>query len=480
MWAVKQSSPNLVLLVEAAKSDGGLPYWAARWHEGDQYPKLRLGKAWLAPTGSRAGKPGGKTYGQRGQWTQRSGRVPDGVLDEAAALVLAATAREERAGRIADEREARRREAMTFRALAREWQAFKLKNGKHKPSTARDVQSTLAERGISYKRGSGETQGLVMRTLGDLPAHEITHADVEGLLDEYEELGRSNRTINKIREQLRGIFNYGRDPRYGWDLQTNPAALTERREVDQVAGIRFFEVEEVEAIAKAAASGDWRGDALAAYARNPAAEEQEQEENEQLAELIRFAAYTGLRQAELVVLEWGDINNDQTVTVQRALSGSAITSPKSGKLRVVPLGDPAVHALKRLKQRPNFTARHDYVFATLAGDRPDPSALRRRYNKARDAAGAHKLTFHGLRHTAASLFIRKLDIAEVQTIMGHASSKTTEQYLHARRASDLVAKVNDALTARPLSEEERLAGQLLALDAGARQRLLAHIGTAAV
>jgi integrase len=187
-----------------------------------------------------------------------------------------------------------------------------------------------------------------------------------------------------------------------------------------------------------------------------------------------------LRQAELVVLEWGDINyKDQTVTAKRSLSGKQITSPKSGKLRVVPLGDPAVQALKRLKQRPNFTARHDYVFATLAGDRPDPSALRRRYNKARDAAGAHKLTFHGLRHTAASLFIRKLDIAEVQSIMGHGSSKTTEQDLHARRASDLVEKVTDALTPEHHREEDRLREQILALDPEVRARLFAELQAAA-
>ena len=109
---------------------------------------------------------------------------------------------------------------------------------------------------------------------------------------------------------------------------------------------------------------------------------------------------------------WSDINfKEQTATVERALSGSVITAPKSGKTRVVPLGAPALAALRRLRKRPNFTTADDYVFATLAGDRPDPSALRRRYNAARDKSGAPALTFHGLRHTAASLFIRKMDLA---------------------------------------------------------------------
>ncbi len=117
--------------------------------------------------------------------------------------------------------------------------------------------------------------------------------------------------------------------------------------------------------------------------------------------------------------------------MERALSGSVTTAPKSGKMRVVPLGAPALAAIKRVKRRPNFTRPDDYVFATLAGDRPDPSALRRRYNLARDQAGVPALTFHGLRHTAASLLIRKMDVQIVKTIMGHASIKTTERYLHA-------------------------------------------------
>ena len=119
------------------------------------------------------------------------------------------------------------------------------------------------------------------------------------------------------------------------------------------------------------------------------------------------------------------------------------------------------------------------MFATLAGDRPDASALRRRYNLARDAAGAPALTFHGLRHTAASLFIRKMDVQVVKTIMGHASIKTTERYLHAVRAADLVDKVTEALTPEPLSEEDKLREQLVALDAHALERLLEQLGATA-
>jgi len=477
---MKSSSTPLVLLVEAAKADGSLPYWAARWHDGDQYPKRRLGRAWLTPTGSRHAKPDGKTYGNRGQWTQRRGRVPDGVLDERAAIELAKKERLERRERLAAEAAERARLTRSFRALAREWQAYMVKIGKHKPSTAYDVACTLVEPGVTYKRREGESHGIVMRLLGDTPAHVVTAADVEEVFDEYEELGRSGRTINKVREQLRAIFNYGIDPRRGWHLEANPAALTDRRQVNNAGGVRYFEIAQVEAIAHAAAAGKWRVATRSAYDRSPLTVEQEQEENDQLADLVRVAAYTGLRQGELVVLQWSDINfKEKTATVERALSDSTITAPKSGKTRVVPVGTPALSALKRLKARPNFAGPDDYVFATLAGDRSDASALRRRYNLARDAAGVPALTFHGLRHTAASLLIRKMDVQVVKTIMGHASIKTTERYLHAVRAADLVDKVTEAFTLEPQTEEERLAEQLLALDPEARERLLEQLGAAA-
>jgi integrase len=476
---MKPSSNALGLAVVPSKVEGELPYWAARWREGEQQPKRRLGRAWLAPTGSREAKPGGKTYGQGGRWTQRRGRVPEGALDEHGAMELARKEQHEWAHRVATEAAERERLTKSFRTLAHEWQEYMIKIGKHKPSTAYDVACTLVEPGITYRRREGESHGLVMRLIGGTPAHQVTQADIEEIFDEYEELGRGGRTINKVREQLRAIFNYGCDPRRGWHLETNPAALTDPRRVNAAGGVKYFEIAQVEAIAHAAAAGRWRVATRTAYDRSALTLEQEREENDQLADLVRFAAYTGLRQGELVVLQWSDINfREQTATVERALSGSVTTAPKSGKMRVVPLGAPALAAIKRVKRRPNFTGPDDYVFATLAGDRPDPSALRRRYNLARDQAGVPALTFHGLRHTAASLLIRKMDVQIVKTIMGHASIKTTERYLHAVRAADLVDKVTDALTG-PQSDEERLADHLRTLDPEALARVLDSVRPAA-
>jgi integrase len=201
---------------------------------------------------------------------------------------------------------------------------------------------------------------------------------------------------------------------------------------------------------RAAASGAWRGpdDDL-----TDAGGLLRAEEDAQFGELLRIAAYTGLRRGELVALRWHDVRwSERVLVVERALSGDVEGTTKGGRVRYLPLGDQALGALDRLSRRPNFTSAGDYVFATIAGDRPDPSALRRRFIAARDAAGLPPLRFHDLRHTAGTLLTRVLDPVTVRDVLGHADLKTTERYLHAVRASRLSDAATRAFSAEPSSD----------------------------
>lgn len=110
----------------------------------------------------------------------------------------------------------------------------------------------------------------------------------------------------------------------------------------------------------------------------------------------------------------------------------------------MPLADQPLAALERLSRRPNFLGSDDYVFCSVAGDRIDPSALRRRCIAARDAAEVPPLRFHDLRHTAGTLLSRVLDPVTVKDVLGHADLKTTERYLHAIRASRLADAATSA------------------------------------
>ena len=197
-------------------------------------------------------------------------------------------------------------------------------------------------------------------------------------------------------------------------------------------------------------------------------------EDEQLGELLRIACYCGLRRGELVLLHWDDVRwADRVLVVRRALSDGVEVLPKSGRARYVPLADQALAALERLSRRGDFTQGDDYVFINAIGDRLDPSALRRRYVRVRDAAGLPPLRFHDLRHTAGSLLVRHMDPASVKDILGHADLATTERYLHAQRASLLADAATRAFTAAsPVDPQEQLIAALRRLAPEERLALL--------
>ena len=148
---------------------------------------------------------------------------------------------------------------------------------------------------------------------------------------------------------------------------------------------------------------------------------------------FRIAAFTGLRLGELLALRWEDVNIDaRRLVVQRAVSAGIEGPTKSWQARFIPLADPVADALQRLVTRGHYTQRDDYVFCSRLGRRLDGSAVRRRFKRARDAAGLRPLRFHALRHAAGSLVARHADARFVQGFLGHSRITTTERYMHAK------------------------------------------------
>ena len=200
------------------------------------------------------------------------------------------------------------------------------------------------------------------------------------------------------------------------------------------------------ALAQAVSAGAHRDPNRPAVSEEEAAARER--DDHQHAELVRVAAYAGLRRGELVALRWRDVDFvGQKLIVRRALSGETeVRSTKSRVAREVPLPAQAAAALQRLRHRGEFIGLDDYVFANRFGRRLDPSALRRRYERARDAAGLEPLRFDDLRHTYGSLLVAGgIDLPSVKAAMGHARISTTERYLHARRAGELADRFARAL-----------------------------------
>ena len=101
------------------------------------------------------------------------------------------------------------------------------------------------------------------------------------------------------------------------------------------------------------------------------------------------AAFTGLRRGELLGLRWRDIDFDaSTIRVRASYAAGKLTTPKSGKVRAVPMAPDVAAALARIGQRERFTGEDDFVFAGESGMPLNPDALSSRYETALEAGGS--------------------------------------------------------------------------------------------
>jgi integrase len=261
-------------------------------------------------------------------------------------------------------------------------------------------------------------EGRLIAAFGAMRAADITALQVERW---RATLPVSPRMKNKLLTELHGIFKRA-IKMYG--LTVSPAAAVEHLRVPKSCDIEVFSPEEVLALCRAAA-------------------------DEQDAAIYLTAPYTGLRRRELIALCWREVDfANNLIRVRASFAAGHLTTPKSGKIRSVPLAPQVAGALALLGQRDDHIGEDDLVFPGQDGLHLDGSALRRRYYQALAAAGLRRLRFHDLRHTFATRLIAKADIVRVQEWMGHADIQTTRKYLHfAPRPDDalLVVKSQDVV-----------------------------------
>ena len=130
--------------------------------------------------------------------------------------------------------------------------------------------------------------------------------------------------------------------------------------------------------------------------------------------LLELVYSCGLRSAEAVALDLGDVDFDQESVHVRG---------KGGKERVVPLGEEAALQLGRYLRdaRPQLArGASDALFLSARGRRLDTSTLRRLL--------PHP---HRLRHAYATHLLEGgADLRTIQELLGHASLSTTQIYSH--------------------------------------------------
>ncbi len=247
----------------------------------------------------------------------------------------------------------------------------------------------------------------IVRDLGQVPIEDVTPE----MLERWKAtLKLSKRSVAKYLVILHGIFKRAMKV---WGIPRNPAADVERPRNRVSDDLEAFSPEEVWALVRAAGS-------------------------EQDAALFLTAAFTGLRMGELLALQWRDVDfAGDAIRVRRSYNiHGGVGTPKSGKVRSVPMVPDVARALARLGERADFVGEDELVFPNALGRFMDASALRDRYKASLARAGLKRLRFHDLRHTFGTLAVRRAEVPAVQAWMGHADIQTTMRYVHHRDRGD--------------------------------------------
>jgi integrase len=194
---------------------------------------------------------------------------------------------------------------------------------------------------------------------------------------------------------LHGVFRLA-VRRHG--LRTNPVAAAERQPEHRTGDFRVLDPSSVAALASNAA-------------------------NAQDGALYTVAAFTGLRLGELPALGWRDVDfAKRIVHVRRSIVLGREDSPKSHKVRSVPLIDQAARALDGLSRRAHFTGDDDHVFVDDVGHFLSDDRLRRRFRTALEDAGLPVMRLHDLRHTFGTLAVQVFPLSDVRCSWGTRTS----------------------------------------------------------
>lgn len=147
-------------------------------------------------------------------------------------------------------------------------------------------------------------------------------------------------------------------------------------------------------------------------------------------EVIATAAALGTRLGETLGLRWGDIDFDAgLISIERQANAKReIARLKTeSAYRRIEVPDWLLAMFRALKLRSPYSADGDLVFCTSTGRAHGPgNVLARGLYPALDRAGLPRTSFHSLRHTHASLWIKDGgDPISLSKRLGHASPQVT-------------------------------------------------------
>jgi integrase len=246
----------------------------------------------------------------------------------------------------------------------------------------------------------------------------IGRRDIQRVISDRREQGKAAGTRDRILILSRRIFNLS----LKWQVPgkaSNPAKEVDRLNVDNKRE-RYLNEPEIR-----------RLQAVLEHSENPL-----------LRYIIPMLLVTGARKREVLDARWEDFDFESRLW--------KIPVTKSGKPRYVPISDGLIAILNSVPR----LAGSRYVFANPDTGKPYVTIFYA-WNTARQRAGLPDVRIHDLRHSFASILINSgRSLYEVQHLLGHTQSKTTERYAHLQRetllkAANVVANmVGGAIPAR--------------------------------
>lgn len=280
--------------------------------------------------------------------------------------------------------------------------------------------------------------------LGFLPLQEVDKLALQRHYNDMYDDGKSYSKIKNCNKLLNKFFNYClsegyilRNPCFRIDLEAYDDSNNELvidDDLEDEGKIETLSEDEIKTL--------WQSDI-----------------NKKLKIIIKFAVGSGLRQGEILALNQSDVDLDKMeVTVTKTLSyvkvfkgdgtykyETLVTKPKTKtSRRKVPLPEALKKELTELKKirleeqlkLGSAYTKNDLLFPSETGTYMNARNLVRSWERALKQLGLPFKTFHSTRHTFASQLIeRGVKIETVSRLLGHASIKTTERYIHVLQSS---------------------------------------------
>ncbi len=145
--------------------------------------------------------------------------------------------------------------------------------------------------------------------------------------------------------------------------------------------------------------------------------------------VLIFCRYCGARPKELRTATWSMVNwGTECTTVIFRRGFKTFETQTESKARKLYLPIPLVKLLLWLKAR----SKSEFIFTNSFGGQWKTGALCKRLRSMRAAAGfGTDVKLYGCRHAfGTNAILNGNDLAEVKEMMGHASIKTTQRYIH--------------------------------------------------